>query len=80
MTNVDIVVNVRMVDFHQTKANEMVCENEDGSYTVLINSRMDYETQLQAYYHALSHIRNHDFEKSDVQEIESEAHRNDIDF
>ena len=67
-------VNVFLYDFHNTKGNEMVCLNEDDTYTVLINSRLDYESAQKAYIHALRHIDNHDFEKADVQEIEYQAH------
>lgn len=45
-----------------------------GGYTVYIDSRLSQEKQLRSYQHALGHIINHDFEKSDVQEIEKEAH------
>lgn len=68
-------VNVAVIDFKTCKGKEMVVSNEDGSYTILINSRLTYDSQLKAYEHAMRHIRNNDFEKSDVQEIEYSAHR-----
>jgi len=43
-------------------------------YTVYINSKLDREHALQAYRHALRHIRNGDFERPDVQVIEEDAH------
>lgn len=52
----------------------MVVQNEDGSYTVLINAKLSQDGQLKAYQHALNHIENGDFEKSDVQSIEFQAH------
>ncbi len=52
----------------------MVVENEDGSYTILINAKLSQDGQLKAYQHALSHINNEDFEKSDIQSIELHAH------
>lgn len=61
------------------KVHEIVLPCFTG-YTIYLDEKDSYEERLNAYHHALSHIRNHDFEKSDVQEIESEAHRNDIDF
>lgn len=67
-------VNVFLYDFHDTKGNEMVCLNEDDSYTILINSRLDRESAIKAYIHALRHIDNDDFDKTDVQEIEYRAH------
>lgn len=52
----------------------MVVPNEDGSYTILINAKLSQEEQLKAYQHALNHIKNEDFEKSDIQNIEFQAH------
>ena len=46
-----------------------------GGYTVYIDSRLSQEKQVRSYYHALGHIINNDFEKEDVQEIETNAHR-----
>lgn len=54
--------------------NEVVTENEDGSYTIFINSRMNYEKQMKAYLHAMKHIAGDDFQKDDVQSIEYRAH------
>ncbi|MEJ8735804.1 hypothetical protein, partial [Mediterraneibacter sp. ICN-202921] len=54
--------------------NEMVIKNEDGSYTILINAKLSDQGRISAYEHALKHITNEDFEKTDVQEIEASAH------
>ncbi len=54
--------------------NEVVTENEDGSYTIFINSRLNYEKQMKAYLHAMKHITGDDFRKDDVQSIEYLAH------
>lgn len=67
-------VNVILMDFKDTKTNEMVAVNEDGSYTIFINSRQSHNRQLEAYSHALKHIENNDFQKEDVQSIEHFAH------
>jgi hypothetical protein len=61
------------------KVHEIVLPCFTG-YTIYLDEKDSYEERLTAYNHALCHIKNHDFEKSDVNEIESEAHRNDIDF
>lgn len=66
-------VNIYLVNF-STSGKEMVVQNEDGSYTVLINAKLSQDGQLKAYQHALNHIENGDFEKSDVQSIEFQAH------
>jgi hypothetical protein len=67
-------IQIRILDFPTTKVTETVTHNADGSYTIFLNSRMTQERQLESYLHAMRHITNNDFEKTDVQEIESEAH------
>ena len=47
----------------------------DG-YTIYINDRLDRESMLRTYEHEMRHIKNGDFERSDVQIIEYEAHKN----
>lgn len=66
-------VNVFLIDF-QASGREMVVSNEDGSYTILINAKLSQDGQLKAYQHALSHINDEDFEKTDIQSIEFRAH------
>lgn len=58
--------------------SEQVVENSDGSYSIFLNSRLSHERQLKSYKHALDHIHNNDFEKSDVDAIESDAHNLEI--
>ena len=67
-------VYVVLLDFKTTKSREMVTANEDGSYTIFINSRMSRDIQEKAYQHALGHIRSGDFDMEDVQQIEVTAH------
>ena len=66
-------VNVFLVDFPNS-GREMVVPNEDDSYTILINAKLSYESQIKAYEHAMQHILNDDFSKNNVQEIEFIAH------
>ena len=54
--------------------NEMVTPCPDDSYTVYIDERLSDEKKLEAYQHALEHIKKNDWSKEDVQEIESIAH------
>lgn len=68
-------VNVVVIDFKSYKGKEMVSANEDGSYTILINARLSYDGQLNAYEHAMRHIENDDFQENDVQAIEYKAHQ-----
>ena len=64
---------VYLVDDMPPGVREMITPCADG-YTVYISSALSYESRLAAYTHALTHIRNGDFDKTDVQEIEREAH------
>lgn len=69
-----MTLNVQVLDFKTTCGTELVTPNEDGTYTVLINARMSYETQRKALLHAIGHILNDDFGKENVQQIEAAAH------
>lgn len=55
--------------------DEVVMPCLDG-YTVYIDTNLSEQQQIKAYNHALHHIRNRDFERPDVQDIEKEAHKN----
>lgn len=48
--------------------------NADDSYTIFIDSHLSAEQQKEVFQHEISHIMNGDFEKTDVQQIEAEAH------
>lgn len=54
-------VFVQFIDFNTVKVAEAVCKNEDGSYTVFLNSRLNHERLNEAYLHALNHIQREDF-------------------
>lgn len=69
----NIVINIELKDF-PVPGKEMVISNEDGSYTVILNSRLNLESQIDGYLHALRHILGDDFSKENVQKIELEAH------
>lgn len=66
-------VNVVLLDL-PTKEKEAVTKNEDGSFTIFINSKLSHKGQLLAYKHAMKHIQDNDFQKSNVQAIEAAAH------
>ena len=68
-------VFVEIIDFGDVKGSEMVTPNSDGSYTILINSRISFEAQQKAVLHAIGHIERNDFEKDNVQQIEAIAHQ-----
>lgn len=54
---------------------EQVVKNKDDSYTIFLNARLSYERQLAAYWHAINHIKNGDFDKGNSDIIEQKAHR-----
>lgn len=53
--------------------NELVTPCSEG-YTVYIDKDLPYEKKINAYYHAISHIKDEDFTKHNVQRIEQKAH------
>ena len=57
------------------KVHGLIRANEDGSYTIILNSRDSRERNLQAYQHELDHLFRGDLDGSDVQVIEAEAHK-----
>lgn len=67
-------IYVYIVDL-KSSVPEMVTQNPDGSYTVILNARYSYERQRESYRHACRHIERCDFEKMEVQEIEKDAHK-----
>ena len=66
-------INVILIDL-DTMVGETICKNADDSFTVFINSRWSSEMQKRCFCHALDHIRNNDWEKNDVNQIEKERH------
>ena len=70
-------INVVYIDFPDGGGHEIVTRNEDGTHTVLINSRLSSYMQAASLSHAVQgHIKNNDFDaKEDVQQIEGRAHR-----
>ena len=56
------------------QVNEIVLPCADG-YTIYVNEMLDETGRLEAYRHAVDHIKNNDWNKSDVQHIETIAHR-----
>ncbi len=72
MQNEDIYVY--LMDLPTSVRGRLVC-NEDGSFTIILNSRISYDAQLEAYHHELRHIQGNDFQKEDVQQIEASAHQ-----
>ncbi len=55
------------------KVKAVSARNEDDSYTIFINSILNYEQQCKSYKHELNHIKRNDFDKHDVNKIELQA-------
>lgn len=53
-----------------TAVHEEICFNEDGSFSIFINSKLNWETQMKAYQHAIRHIIGEDFSKVSADNIE----------
>lgn len=66
--------HVHLIHLPSYKIKELVVPNDDGSYTIFIESSLSREEQQNAFLHALTHITNHDFNKFNVNHIESFAH------
>lgn len=67
-------INIFLIDFGRSNPAATSTLNEDGTYTIFINSRCSWHHQRLGCYHELYHILNNDFQKYDVNEIELEAH------
>lgn len=67
-------IGVHLIDM-DSLVKEQVVSNPDGSFSIFINARLSADQQMKAYHHALSHIINSDFEKEDVNQIETDTHR-----
>ena len=54
--------------------NEIVVPCADG-VTIYIEITLDRKKRIEAYKHAMGHVQNDDFQKSNVQDIEFQAHK-----
>ncbi len=52
---------VRFIPFPVNSVGGMVTPNDDGSFSVYINSNLSVESQKKALDHELEHIRRGDF-------------------
>lgn len=58
-----------------TTIRSYVVSNKDGSYTIILNSRLSREQHMRSYFHERNHIANGDYEKKgNVDLIEVMAH------
>jgi len=49
--------------------------NPDGSYTILVNAKLNDVMRKKVYKHEICHIENDDFNKDDVDKIEYYSHK-----
>lgn len=70
--------NLVLMDLDE-QIGECICHNADGSFTVFVNARLSFDAQKNCFEHALDHVRHHDWEKTDVQQIEGERHKKGAD-
>ena len=67
-------IRVFLVDLPH-KIHGFSTKNDDDSFTILINSRLSNEMQIEAYNHEIAHITNSDFDSCcNVNELESDRH------
>lgn len=66
---------VRLIDMPPA-VRSFIKENSDHiSATIVINARLSREQQQEQYVHEVGHMERNDFEKDDVNQIETKAHR-----
>jgi hypothetical protein len=56
------------------KAKAICVKNDDNSVTIFLNNIFTFEQLQKSYLHEIEHIKNNDFEKTNVNEIELNAH------
>lgn len=71
----NIYVYFMNMDLH---VPEQVVKNKDGTYSIFLNSRLTYESNMQSYRHAVAHIVNGDFDKENADIIECKRHNLDL--
>ena len=69
LNNPTEAIGVYFIDM-DTSVHEEVHLNEDSSFTIFINSKLNAEAQMLAYQHAIEHIMNDDFSKESADDIE----------
>lgn len=53
-----------------------VVSNNDMTYTIVLNSRLSHEKNIESYWHEIRHIRQGDYDKKcSIDLIEISAHR-----
>ncbi len=72
LENADYFIN--FVDFPVCSCGGVILLNEDGTYTILLNSRLSRQQNRDSLIHELNHIKNGDFYRdTPIKQIEAEA-------
>ena len=65
---------IKFVDFPVCSCGGVILLNEDGTYTILLNSRLIRQQNKDSLIHELNHIKNGDFYRDvPIKQIEAEA-------
>ena len=65
---------IKFVDFPGCSCGGVILLNEDGTYTILLNSRLSRQQNKDSLIHELNHIKNGDFYRDiPIKQIEAEA-------
>lgn len=64
--------DVRLLDLPTTVKGFIV--ERDGYRTIVLNARLNHEQNLDTFKHEDGHDKHDDFEKTNVDQIEREAH------
>ena len=65
---------IKFVYFPVCSCGGVILLNEDGTYTILLNSRLSRQQNKDSLIHELNHIKNGDFYREiPIKQIEAEA-------
>lgn len=73
-------MEIREEDYHiqlidmEYGIHEQIAKASDGHHTIFLNARDAHNQRLIGYKHAIEHLNRKDYEKTNVQKIETEAH------
>lgn len=70
-------INLQVVDWLPLSVAGLTVKNDDGGFTVLLNSKMSYHRQKETYLHETMHIVSGDFEadiEKQVSKLEKDRH------
>lgn len=69
------LIITRIIKMPDCGAEAFTIADADGNFNVYINAALSQDGRIRAYNHELKHIANGDFDKWDVQQIETEVRK-----